>query len=63
MEITGTRTVYGIRSESTSDGIVWHMMEGWKDDLSSFATWTRQLATYSDYRECKRALRTLEGRA
>jgi hypothetical protein len=63
MENNGTRTVNGIKSESTPDGIVWHLMEGWKDDRSEFATWTRQLATYTDYAECKRALRMLEGRA
>jgi hypothetical protein len=63
MEITETRTVYGIRSESTPDGIVWNLMEGWKDNRSEFATWTHHIAAYTDYAECKRALRMLEGRA
>jgi hypothetical protein len=63
MEIAGTRTVYGIKSAATQDGIVWNLMEGRKDARSEFATWTRQLDTYTDYAECKRALRSLEGRA
>lgn len=53
-------TVYGIKSESTPDGIVWHLMEGWKDDRSSFATWTRPLATYTDYARCRADLKQIE---
>jgi hypothetical protein len=63
MEITEPRTVYGIKSELTPDGIVWHLTEGWKDNASSFATWTRRIATYGDYLQCRCDLLKLEGRA
>ena len=54
------RPAYGIKSERLPTGIVWHVMRGWRDDASHFATWTHRVATYTNYNGARRRLRQIE---
>jgi len=57
----GTETTcYGIKSEQTQDGIVWHVMRGYRTPESRFATWTEPLSTHTDHAEARRELKTVE---
>lgn len=55
-------TTYGIKSECTDNGLVWHLMRGVRraTDNFSFATWTDRISSFTDYREARAALRDAE---
>jgi hypothetical protein len=56
-------TCYGIKSERTESGLVWHVMEGTRPTgrrLPTFATWTRRLSSHTDYADARAALKRAE---
>ncbi len=56
-----TTPAYGIKSEQTDDdGIVWHVMRGYRTPESRFATWTETLSTHTVYTEARRELKCVE---
>ncbi len=57
----GTETTcYGIKSEQTQDGIVWHVMRGYRTSESHFAIWTEPLSLHTDYASAKQELSCVE---
>jgi len=56
-----TTAAYGIKSEQTADeGIVWHVMRGYRTPESRFATWTDALSSHTVYAEARRELKCVE---
>ncbi len=57
----GTETTcYGIKSGQTQDGIVWHVMRGYRTPESHFATWTEPLSSHTAHASAKQELACVE---
>jgi len=53
-------TCYGIKSEQTDTGVVWHVMRGYRTPGSRFATWTEALSAHTDHKEALSELKCVE---